>query len=192
MEFVTQLPRTQQKHDVVWVIVDRLTKSAHFLAVRMTFALERFCRLYIHEIVRLYGVLVSIMSDREPRFTAHFWKSFQKAMGTRLTMSTAFHPQTDGQSERTIQVLEDMLRACVLDHKGSWEEHFPLVEFAYNNNYQASIQMAPCEGLYGRPCRSPLCWTEVGESSITSPDLIRDTSEKVSLIRQHLLTDQSR
>ena len=103
-------------------------------------------------------------------------------------MSTAFHPQTDGQSERTIQVLKDMLRACVLDYKGSWEEHLPLVEFAYNNSYQTSIQMAPFEALYGRPCRSPLCWTEVGESSITGPDLIRDTSEKVSLIRQRLLT----
>ena len=89
-------------------------------------------------------------------------------------------------------MLEDMLRACVLDHKGSWEEHFPLVDFTYNNNYQASIQMAPYEALYGRPCRSPLCWTEVGESSITGPDLIRDTSEKVSLIRQCLLTAQSR
>ena len=89
-------------------------------------------------------------------------------------------------------MLEDKLRACVLDHKGSWEEHLPLVEFAYNNSYQASIQMAPYEALYGRPCRSPLCWTEVGESSITGPDLIRDTSEKVSLIRQHLLTDQNR
>ena len=111
--------------------------------------------LYIREIVRLHGVPVSIVSDRDPRFTAHFWKSFQKAMGTRLTMSTVFHPQTDGQSERTIQVLEDMLRACVLDHKGSWEEHLPLVEFAYNNSYQASIQMAPYEALYGRPCRSP-------------------------------------
>ena len=131
------------------------------------------------------------MSDRDPRFTAHFWKSFQKVMDTRLTMSTTFHPQTDGQSERTIQVLEDMLRACVLDHKGSWEEHLPLVEFAYNNNYQASIQMAPYEALYGRPCRSPLCWTDVRQSSITGPDLIRDTSEKVSLIRQRLLTAQS-
>ena len=122
----------------------------------------------------------------------HFWKSFQKAIGIWLTMSTAFHPQTDGQSERTIQVLEDMLRACVLDHKGSWEEHLPLVEFAYNNNYQVSIQMGPYEALYGRPCRSSICWTVVGESSITGPDMIRDTSEKVSLIRQRLLTAQSR
>ena len=188
MDFVTHLPRTPQGHDVVWVIVDQLTKSAHFLTVQMTFTLKRFCQLYIREIVRLHGVPVSIMSDRDPRFTTHFWKSFKKAMGTRLTMSTTFHPQTYGQSERTIQVLEDMLRACVLDRKGSWEENLPLVEFAYNNSYQASIQMAPYEALYGRSCRSPICWTEVGESSVTGPDLIRDTSEKVCLIGQCLLT----
>ena len=119
MDFVTHLPRTPRRHDGMWVIVDRLTMSAHFLAVWMTFTLEEFCRLYIREIVRLHGVPVSIVSDRDPRFTTHFWKSFQKAIGTQLTMSTAFHPQTDGQSERTIQVLEDMLRACVLDLKGA-------------------------------------------------------------------------
>ena len=142
MDFVTHLPRTSQGHNAVWVIVGQLTKSAHFLAVRITFTLERFYRLYIREIVRLHGKPVSIVSDRDPRFTTHFWKSFQKAMGTRLTMSTVFYPQTDGQLERTIQVLEDMLRACILDHKGSWEEHLP-----YNNSYQASIQMAPYEAL---------------------------------------------
>ena len=119
MDFVTHLPRTSRKHDAIWVIVDRLTKSAHFLPVRMTFTLEEFCRLYIREIVRLHGVPVSIVSDRDPRFTAQFWKSFQKAMGTKLSMSIAFHPQMDGQSERTIPILEDMLRACVLDLKGS-------------------------------------------------------------------------
>ena len=112
-------------------------------------------------------------------------------MGIRLTMSTNFHHQTDGQLEMTIQVLEDMLRACVIDHKGSWEEHFPLVEFAYNSSYQERIQMTPYEALYGRPCRTLISWTVVGESFITSPDLIRDTSEKVSLIRQRLLTAQS-
>ena len=117
--FVTHLPLTQWRHDVVWVIVDRLTKSEHFLAVRMTFTLEEFCRLYIHEIVRLHGVSVSIVSDKDPKFMAHFWKTFQKAIGTQLTMSTTFHVQTYCQSERTIQVLEDMLRACILDLKGS-------------------------------------------------------------------------
>ena len=191
MDFVTHLSRTPRRHDAIWVIVNRLTKPAHFLVVRLTFTLEELCKLYIREIVRLHGVSVSIVSDRDLRFTAHFWKSFQRVMGTQLMMSTAFHPQTDSQSEKTIQVLEDMLRACVLDIKGSWEEHLPLVEFAYNNSYQASIQMTPYEALYGRPCRSPICWTEVGERSTTGPDLIRDTSEKVELIRKRLLTAQS-
>ena len=177
---------------MVWVVVDQLTESAHFLAMQMTFKLKELCRLYSREIVRLHGVPMSIVSYRDPKFTAHFWNSFQKAMGTQLTMSTAFHSQTDGQSEGTIQILEDMLRACVLDLKGSWEEHLPLVEFAYNNSYQASIQMAPYEALYGRSCRSLICWTEVGESSITGSYLLRDTSEKVNLIRKHLLTAQSR
>ena len=152
MDFVTHLPRTWQRHDAVWVIVGRLTKSAHFLAVRMTFTLEEFFRLYIREIVWLHGVPVSIVSNRDLRLTTHFWKSFQKAIGTQLTMNTTFHPQTDGQSKRTIQVLEDMLQACILDLKGSWEEHLPLMEFAYSNSYQASIQMAPYVALYGRSC----------------------------------------
>ena len=118
---------------------------------------------------------------------AHFWKSFQRAMGTQLMISTTFHSQKDGQSERTIQNLEDMLRECVLDLKGSWEEHLSLVEFTYNNSYQASIQTTPSEVRYGRPCRSPVCWTEVGERSTTGPNLVRDTSEKVDLIRKSLL-----
>ena len=135
MDFVTHFPWTLRRHDVVWVILDRLTKSAHFLALWTTFTLDEFCQLYIQEIVRLHGVSISIVSDRDPRFTAHLWKSFQKAMGTRLMMSTTFHPQTDGQLERTIKILEDMLQACILDHKSSWEEHLPIVEFAYNNSY---------------------------------------------------------
>ena len=113
-------------------------------------------------------------------------------MGTQLVMSTTFHPQMDDQSERAIQTLEDMLRTCVLDIKGSWEENLPLVEFAYNNSYQASIQMAPYEALYGRPCRSLVYWTEVGERSTIGPDLVKDTPKKVDFIRKRLLITQSR
>ena len=187
MDFVTHLPRTPRRHDEVWVIVDRLTKSTHFLVVWMTFKLKELCLLYMREIIRLHGVPFSFISDRDPRFMTHFWKSFQKAMRTQLMMSTVFHPQTDDQSERTIQVLEDMLQACVLDLKGSWEEHLPLVELSYNNSYQASIQMAPYEALYGRSCRSPISSTEVGERSIIGLDLIRDTFEKVDFIWKRLL-----
>ena len=118
MDFVTHFPWTSCKHNAMWVIVDQLTKSAHFLAVRMTFTIEEFYKLYMREIVGLYGVPVSIVSDMDPKFTTHFWKSFQKAMGMQMMMRTAFYPQTDGQLERTIQVLEDMLRACVLDLNG--------------------------------------------------------------------------
>ena len=125
MDFMTHLPWTSWKHDVVWVIVDWLTKSAHFLVVRMAFTLEEFCKLYIREIVWLHGVPISIVLDWDPRFTARFWKSFQRTMGTQLRMSTGFHPQIDGQSERTIQVLEDMLRAFFLDLKGSWRSICP-------------------------------------------------------------------
>ena len=113
--------------------------------------------LYVDEIVKLHRILVSIVSDQDPRFTSRFWPKLQKALGTSLHFSTAFHPQTDGQSERTIQTLEDMLQACVLEFKGSWVKYLSLVEFAYNNSYQASIGMAHFEALYGRKCRTPIC-----------------------------------
>ena len=169
MDFLMALPRTQRGFNSVWIIVDRLTKSAHFLPMKDTDTLEHLAKLYVQEIIRLHGVPVSIVSDRDPRFTSKFWKSLQKEMGTKLEMSTAFHPQTDGQSERTVQILTDMLRACAFDFKGSWDEHLPLAEFAYNNSYQASIKMAPYEALYGRPCRSPMCWAEAGETLILGP-----------------------
>ena len=126
MDFVTSLPRTQRQHDSIWVIVDRFTKSAHFLPVNVEDSLEKLAQLYVDEIVRLNGVPVSIVSYRDPRFTSSFWPSLQTTLGTRLHFSTAFHPQTDGQSEKTIQTLEDMLRACVMEFKGSCDTHLAL------------------------------------------------------------------
>ncbi|KAG2390376.1 uncharacterized protein HKW66_Vig0222180 [Vigna angularis] len=133
MDFVTHLPRTVKNHDSIWVVVDRLTKSAHFLAVNLKMSMTNLAKLYIKEIVRLHGVLSSIISDRDTRFTSRFWQSLQGELGSKLRMSSAYHPQTDGQSERTIQTLEDLLRTCVLDHMGVWDEVLPLVEFTYNN-----------------------------------------------------------
>ena len=156
MDFVVGLPRTQAGFDRVCVIVDQLTKTSHFLSFKTRWSVSKLAELFISEIVRLHGVSISIMSDRDPRFTSHFWRSFQEALGTELHMSSAYHPQSDRQSERTIQTLEDMLRACCLDWKGSWIEYAPLAEFVYNNNYQTSIGMAPFEALYGHPCMSPL------------------------------------
>jgi transposase InsO family protein len=145
MDFVEGLPRTQKGHDSIWVIVDRLTKSVHFLPVKSTYKTSQYAELFISEIVKLHGVPVSIVSDRDPIFTSHFWKAFQRALGTHLKMSTYYHPQTDGQSERTIQTLEDMLCAYVLEDGGSWNNHLPLIEFSYNNSYHSSIGMAPYE-----------------------------------------------
>ena len=186
MDFVTGLPRTPKGHDAIWVIVDRLTKSAHFLPIKTTFSMEKYARLYIDEIIKLHGTPVSIISDRDPRFTSRFWPSLQNALGTTLKFSTAFHPQTDGQSERTIQTLEDMLRACVLDFQGSWEDYLTLIEFAYNNSFQSTIGMAPYEALYGRKCRSPICWEEVGERKLFGPEIIEITTDKVKMIRERI------
>ena len=131
-------------------------------------------------------------SDRDPRFTSRFWPSLQNALGTRLHFSTAFHPQTDGQSERTIQTLEDMLRACVMEFRGSWDTHLPQMEFAYNNSYQGSIGMAPYEALYGRKCRTPVCWDEVGERKLVGPEIVQVTCDKIKVIRDILKISQNR
>ena len=163
-----------------------MTKSAHFLPINLEDSLEKLAQLYVDEIVRLHGVPVSIVSDRDPRFTSRFWPSLQAALGTRLHFSTSFHPQTDGQSERIIQTLEDMLRACVMEFKGSWDTHLALMEFAYNNSYQASVEMAPFEALYGRKCRTPMCWNEVGERRLVGLELVQTTSEKVKVVHDNL------
>ena len=120
------------------------------------------------------------MSDRDTRFLSHFWQSLQTSLGSKLKFSTAYHPLTDGQSERIIQILEDMLRAYVMDLKGSWEDHLHLVEFSYNNNYQASIQMSPFEALHGRKCRLPVCWDDIGERKLLGPELITQIMHKVT------------
>ncbi|GJS46850.1 putative reverse transcriptase domain-containing protein [Tanacetum coccineum] len=192
MDFVTKLPKTSNGHDTIWVIVDRLTKSAHFIPTRETDSMETLTRLYIKEIVSRHGVPISIISDRDSHFTSRFWQSLQSALGTQLDMSTAYHPETDGQSERTIQTLEDMLRACVIDFGKGWEKHLPLVEFSYNNSYHASIKAAPFEALYGRKCRSPVCWAKVGDVQLTGPEIIHETTKKIVQIQQRLQAARDR
>ncbi|GKE19053.1 reverse transcriptase domain-containing protein, partial [Tanacetum coccineum] len=186
MDFITKLPRIRNGHNAIWVVVDRLTKSTHFLAIHEDYSIAKLARLYTDEIVTRHGVPVSIISDRDVRFTSHLWQTFQKALGTRLDMSTAYHPQIDGQSERTIQMLKDMLRACVIDFGGGWDVHLPLAEFSYNNNYHTSIRCAPFEALYGRKCRSPVLWAEIGEGSLIGPELVQETTDKVVVIKKKL------
>ncbi|GKE87198.1 putative reverse transcriptase domain-containing protein [Tanacetum coccineum] len=179
MDFITKLPKTSNEHNTIWVIVDRLTKSAHFIPTRETESMETHTRLYIKEIVSRHGVPISIISDRDSHFTSKFWQSLQSALGTQLDMSTAYHPETDGQSERTIQTLEDMLRACVIDFGKGWEKHLSLVEFSYKNSYHASIKATPFEALFGRKCRSPVCWAEVGYVQLTRLEIIHETTKKI-------------
>ncbi|GJZ78040.1 putative reverse transcriptase domain-containing protein [Tanacetum coccineum] len=192
MDFVTKLPKTSQGYDTIWVIVDRLTKSAIFTPMRETDPLDKLARMYLKEVVTRHGIPVSIICDRDPRFASNFWRTLQNALGTSLDMSTAYHPQTDGQSERTIQTLEDMLRACAIDFGKGWVNHLPLVEFSYNNSYHASIKAAPFEALYGRKCRSPVCWTEIGEAQILGPELIQETTEKIIQIKQRMQAARDR
>ncbi|GJS02295.1 putative reverse transcriptase domain-containing protein [Tanacetum coccineum] len=192
MDFVTKLPKSSQGYDTIWVIVDRLTKSAIFIPMKETDPLEKLARMYLKEVVTRHGIPVSIICDRDPRFASNFWRSLQKALGTSLDMSTAYHPQTDGQSERTIQTLEDMLRACVIDFGNGWVKHLPLVEFSYNNSYHASIKAAPFEALYGRKCRSPVCWAEVGEVQLTGPEIVQETTEKIIQVKQRMQAARDR
>nr|GEZ14942.1 putative reverse transcriptase domain-containing protein [Tanacetum cinerariifolium] len=183
MDFITKLPKTTNGYDTIWVIVDRLTKSAHFLPMRENNPMKKLMKLYMKEIVTRHGVPVSIISDCDGRFTSLFWKALHKALGTRLDMSTAYHPETDGQSERTIQTLKDMLRACVINFEKSWDRYLPLVEFSYNNSYHTSIKAASFEALYGRKCRLPVCWAEVRDTQLTHPEIIHETTEKIIQIK---------
>ncbi|GJY20236.1 hypothetical protein Tco_0392802 [Tanacetum coccineum] len=162
MDFVTKLPKTTAGFDSIWVIVDRLTKSAHFLPMKETDSTEKLTRLYMKEIVARHSIPVSIISDRDSHFTLRVWQSLHKALGTQLNLSTAYHPQTDGQSERTIQT------------------------------YHTSIKAAPFEALYGRKCRSHVCWTEVGEAQLTGPEIIHETTEKIFKIRDRMQAARDR
>ena len=149
MDVITGLCHTRRRHDSIWMIVDKMTKSSYFLAVKTIVSGEDYAKFYINETARLREVPFSIISDRGHQFTSYFWKSFRIGLGTEVKINTTFNPQMDGHVERIIQTLEDMLRFCVIDFKGSWDDDFLLIEFSYNNNYHSSIQMAPYKALYG-------------------------------------------
>jgi transposase InsO family protein len=156
MDFIVGLPRTSRGYNSIWVIVDCLTKSAHFIPVATTYRVGQYAELYLSHIVRYHGIPKTIISDRGSIFIAYFWEQLHKCLGTHLIRSSAYHPQTDGQTERVNQIIEDMLRACVLMNGSKWDKHLTLSEFSYNNSYQESIKMSPFEALYGRPYRTPL------------------------------------
>jgi transposase InsO family protein len=183
MDFIMGLPIIAKGFDSVWVIIDRFTKIAHFLPVKVKYTVATYAELYIARVLSLHGVPKKIVSDREPQFVSKFWEELHKSLGTKLLHSSAYHPQTRGQTERVNQILEDMLRACVLEFPQKWDECLPLAEFSYNNSYQESIKMAPFEALYGRQCRTPLNWSEPVERWYFKLDLVKETEAKVQWIR---------
>ncbi|GJS97452.1 putative reverse transcriptase domain-containing protein [Tanacetum coccineum] len=192
IDFVTKLSKSSQGYDTIWVIVDQLTKSAIFVPMREIDPMENLARMYLKEVFTKHGIPILIICDRNPRSASNFWRSLQKALGTNLDMSTAYHPQTDGQSERTIQTLKDMMRACAIDFRKGWVNHFPLVDFSYNNSYHASIKAAPFEALYGRKCHSPVCWAELGQVQLTGPKIVQETIENIIQIKQRMQAARDR
>nr|GEZ86722.1 putative reverse transcriptase domain-containing protein [Tanacetum cinerariifolium] len=192
MDFVTKLPKSSQGYDTIWVIFDRLTKSAIFTPIKETDPMDKLARIYLKEFVTRHGIPVSIISDHDPRFALKFWRSLQNALGTRLDMSTTYHSETNGQSERTIQTFEDMLSACAINFGKGWVNHLPLVKFLYNNSYHATFKAAPFEALYGRKYRSPVYWTEVGEAQLLGPELIQETTEKIVQIKERMQAARDR
>jgi hypothetical protein len=192
MDFIVGLPRIAKGFDSIWVIIDRLTKIAHFLLVKVKYPVIAYAELYIACILSLHGVPKTIVSDRGPQFISKFWEELHKSLGTKLLHSSAYHPQTSGQTERVNQILEDMLRACVLEFPQKWDDFLPLAEFSYNNSYQESIKMAPFEALYGRRCRTPLNWSEPGERCFFRSDMVKEMEEKVQRIIHNLKEAQAR
>jgi hypothetical protein len=191
MDFIVGLPRTSRGYNSICVIMNRLTKSAHFIPIAMTYRVRQYVELYISHIVRYHGIPKIIISDRGSIFVAHFWEQLHECLGTHLIRSSAYHPQTDKQMERVNQVIEDMLRAYVRTDGAKWDKHLPLAEFSYNNSYQESIKMSPFEALYGRPCCTPLSWSESGERVVFGPDIVTEAEEKVKQIQANILAAQS-
>ncbi|WVZ64657.1 hypothetical protein U9M48_014151 [Paspalum notatum var. saurae] len=191
MDFIVGLPRTQKGYDSIWVIIDRLTKSAHFLPVKTHYTAATYAEIYISRIVSLHGVPQTITSDRGSLFVS-FLGAIANCPWNQIDSESAYHPQTSDQVQRVNQILEDMLRACALTYSTKWDECLPLAEFAYNNSYQKSLEMAPFEALYGRRCRTPLNWSEAGERVTFGPDLVTRAEEQVKFIHSNLKRAQSR
>jgi hypothetical protein len=192
MDFIVGLPNTSLRHDSIWVVIDQLTKTAHFLPVHTTYNAKKYAEIYLDQIVHLHGLPKMIISDRGAQFIARFWEQLQFSLRTKLIRSSTYHPQTNVQTERVNQIFEDMLRACIIHYGTNWDKCLALDEFSYNNSYQSSLQMAPFEALYGRRCRTPLSWSETGERQIFGPDLVTEAEDKVKVIQANLKAAQSR
>lgn len=186
MDFIQGLPMSKNKHDTILVVVDKLTKVAHFIPGNLKDGSFVLAKKFVQEIFWLHGVPETIFSDRDTRMTSRFWTILNAALGTKLNFSSTYHPQTDGQTERVNQVVEYVLQMYCMDQQYKWEEYLPLVEFAYNNSFHASLGMVPFEALYGRKCRTPICWDRLEDRIIIGPDLLKKMDEQMMLIKSRL------
>jgi hypothetical protein len=192
MDFITKLPKTTKQHDSIMVVVDKLTKGAHFIPVKLTHKETNIVDIYMREIARLHGIPKKIVSNKDSKFTSKFWKGLFNGFATNLKFSTTYHLESDGKTKRVNQVIEDMLRMYVMDKPSKWEDYFHLAEFAYNNGYQASLKMIPFEALYGRKCNTPVSWHNPTDRAVVGPELLRQMEEQMVRIKLNLKATQYR
>jgi hypothetical protein len=192
MDFITKLPRENKQHDSIMVVVDKLTKYAHFIPVNLTHKANNIVDVYMRKIARLHGIPKTIVSNKDPKFTSNFWKGLFNGFGTNLNFSTTYHPESDGQTERVNQVIEGMLRMYVMDKPSKWEDYLHFIEFAYNNGYQTSLKMSPFEALCGIKYNTLVSWDNPADRARVGPDLLREMVEQMIKIKQNLKVAQDR
>jgi len=192
MDFITGLLRTKKNNDSIMVVVDKLSKATHFIHVQSTYRAVQIAHIFMHNVFKLHGLPRTIISDRDVKFTSAFWKTLFAELGTQLNFSTAYHPQTNGQTERVNQLVEDMLRAYVMQKPTQWEEYLHLVEFAYNNGYHTSLQMSPFEVLYGRKCQTPSSWGGPKDKLRLGLEMLKEMEDMVKKVRANLKVAQDR
>jgi hypothetical protein len=192
MDFITGLPRIAKMHDSIMVVVDKLTKVAHFIPLKTTHQAVDVADIFIREVARLHRIPKMIMSKRDPKFTSNFWKGLFKGFRTNLNFSTDYHPESDGQTERVNRVIEDILRMYVMDKPSIWEDYLHLVEFAYNNGYHASLKMSPFEALYGRKCNTPVSWDNLADRTVVGLELLKEMEDQMTKNKQNLKVAQDR
>jgi hypothetical protein len=192
IEFITKLHRIVKHHDSIMVVVEKLTKEAHFIPVKTAHKGKNIAEMYLKEVVRLHGVPKEIVSNRDPKFTSKFWKGLFKGFGTNLNLSATYHPESDGKTKRTTRIIESMLRMYVMDQPSKWEDYIHLVEFSYNNGYHASLKMSPFETLYGKKCNTPVSWDNPTDREVVGPELLKGMEEKMEKIKKNLKAAQDR
>ena len=192
MDFIMGLPKSNKNNDSIMVVVDKLSKLAHFIPMQSTYRVVQIAHVFMQNIFKLHGLPNTIISDHVVKFTSVFWKTLFEELGTQLNFSMAYHPQTDGQTKRVNHVVEDMLRAYVMQKPTKWEDYLHLVEFAYNNRYNTSLQMSPFEILYGQNCRTPSSQSGLEDRLMLGPEMLKEMEELVKKVRSNLKATQYR